>query len=366
MTELNRIYRLSLPLLEGIGPSTAKKLVSYCGNEEAVFKESLTALSKIPGIGSERARLIKKSRTFERAELELKFIEENAIGMHYYLDENYPTKLKYCDDGPVLLFSKGNVSFTSQKTISIVGTRNATQYGIDFLKKFLEDVKDHEPLIISGLAYGIDVNAHKYSLKNGLQTFGIMAHGLDTIYPAIHRSIAREMMESGGIITEFYSGTKADRENFPKRNRIIAGISDAIIVVESAYKGGSMITADLANQYNRDVFAVPGRVTDGYSEGCNLLIKSHRAHIFTGIKDLEYIMGWGIRENKSRQLKAFVELSDEEKRMIDILRSGSCTIDLLSVKSALPISKTSSLLLNLEFNGLVRSLPGKVFELTAE
>ena len=364
MNDQEWILRLSLPLLEGIGPTSAKKLVSYCGSVEGVFKESKAALSKIPGIGTERAGLIKKSNPVERAEQELRFISENNIGIHFYLDKNYPFRLKNCDDGPLILFSRGNVTFDFDRTLSIVGTRNATQYGTDFTRKFIEDVKGFGPQIISGLAYGIDINAHKHALKNDLSTIAVMAHGLDTIYPALHRSIATDMMKTGGIISEFYSGTNADRENFPKRNRIIAGMSDAVIVVESAFKGGSMITADLGNQYNRDVFAVPGRVTDGYSEGCHRLIKSHRAHIFTGIRDLEYIMGWEKEKLPSQMhLQAATALSNDEERMVKILKEGSCTMDILARKSDMSISQASSLLLNLEFNGIVKSLPGKVFEL---
>lgn len=363
MKEQSWIYRLGITFLEGVGGITSKKLIAYCGSAEAVFKENKKALEKIPGIGTVMANKLHKHKDLARAEKELLFIEKNEIGMHFYLEDNYPSRLKHCDDGPLILFSKGNVNFKNEKCISLVGTRNATSYGKDFSRTLIEKLKDHNPLVISGLAYGIDVAAHKAAIKNGLATIGVMAHGLDKLYPAAHKNVAKEMMENGGIISEFPSGTPALRDNFPARNRIIAGMSDAIVVVESAYKGGSMITAEFGNSYNRDVFAVPGRVTDGYSEGCHRLIKTHKAHIFTDISDLEYIMNWNTAEKKPVQTKVFVELNAIEEKLVDLLKQGSETIDNISYKSNLPMSEASSHLLNLEFNGLVRALPGKVFEL---
>jgi len=363
LTEQSWIYRLGITFLEGVGGITSKKLIAYCGSAEAVFGESKKALEKIPGIGSVMANRLNKQRDLVRAEKELEFVQKNAIGLHFYLEENYPTRLKHCDDGPLVLFSKGNVNFKSEKCISLVGTRNATNYGKDFTRALIEKLKKHNPLVVSGLAYGIDVAAHKAALKNDLATIGVMAHGLDKLYPAAHKNIARDMMEKGGIISEFPSGTPSLRDNFPARNRIIAGMSDAIVVVESAYKGGSMITAEFGNNYNRDVFAVPGRITDGYSEGCHRLIKTHKAHIFTDISDLEYIMNWNVAEKKTVQTKTFVDLNPIEEKLVELLKQGSETIDAISYKSNLPIGEASSHLLNLEFNGIVRSLPGKVFEL---
>ncbi|MEM7160830.1 MAG: DNA-processing protein DprA [Bacteroidota bacterium] len=364
MQDQKWIYRLGLCFLEGAGSITLKKLMAYCGGEEAIFHQSQKALEKIPGIGRAMAKKLSSQAVLSRAEAEFEFSQKNAIGLHFYRDENYPNRLKHCDDGPVILFSKGNVEFNSEKCISVVGTRSATQYGSDFTRMLIEKLKDHYPLVISGLAYGIDVAAHKAALKNELSTIGVMAHGLDKFYPAAHKNTARAMMEKGGIISEFTSGTPSLRDNFPARNRIIAGMSDAIIVVESAYTGGSMITAEFGNQYNRDVFAVPGRVTDGYSEGCHRLIKTHKAHIFTDISDLEYIMNWEKEQGqKAIQTQAFVDLNPKEEQLINLLKLGSDTIDNISYKSEMPISEASAHLLNLEFNGLVRSLPGKVYEL---
>ncbi|NND77736.1 MAG: DNA-protecting protein DprA [Flavobacteriales bacterium] len=349
--------------LEGAGSVLSKKLIAYCGSSEAVFKQSKNALEKIPGIGSEKARKITEGTDLGRAEEELVLMEKNGIDMHFYLDPSYPRRLKHCDDGPLILFSKGNVQFNNEKCLSLVGTRNATSYGTDLCRKVIEEMKEQDPLIISGLAYGIDVAAHKAAVKNGVGTVAVLAHGLDKLYPALHKGVALDMVENGGLVSEFPVGTPAMRDNFPSRNRIIAGMSDAIIIVESAWKGGSMITAEFGNSYNRDVFALPGRITDGYSEGCNRLIKSHKAHIFTGVADLEYIMGWVKEEKKVIQRKVFIDLSPEEEKLLGLLRLNSDTIDNISLKSEMPISTTSSILLNLEFNGLVRSLPGKVYEL---
>lgn len=363
MTTDERIYRLGLVFLEGAGSILSKKLIAYCGSAEQVFKQSKKALEKIPGIGTEKARKISQQSNLGRAEEELTLMQKKGINMHFYLDETYPRRLKHCDDGPLILFSKGNVQFNNEKCLSLVGTRNATSYGLDFARTVIEDMREQDPLIISGLAYGIDIAAHKAALKNELGTIAVLAHGLDKLYPALHKGVALDMMELGGIVSEFPIGTPALRDNFPARNRIIAGMSDAIIIVESAYKGGSMITAEFGNSYNRDVFALPGRVTDGYSEGCNRLIKMHKAHIFTGVADLEYIMGWKKQEKKNVQRKVFVDLSPEEEKLIGLLKESSDTIDNISLKSEMPISTTSSLLLILEFNGIVRSLPGKVYEL---
>lgn len=359
-----RIYRLGLTFLEGAGSVISKKLIAYCGSAEAVFSQSKKALEKIPGIGTEKARKISQQSSLLRAEEELNKILKKGLSMHFYLDENYPRRLKHCDDGPLLLFSKGKINFNLEKCVSMVGTRNATAYGVDFTRKLVEDLAGQDPLIISGLAYGIDISAHKAALKNSVETIAVLAHGLDKLYPAVHRKFADEIMEKGGLVSEFPIGTPALRDNFPARNRIIAGMSDAIIVVESAFKGGSMITAEFGNNYNRDVFAVPGRVTDGYSEGCNRLIKTHNAHIFTGVADLEYIMGWKKTEKKAVQRKVFIDLTQEEEKLLGLLKISSDTIDNISLKSEMTMSSTSSILLNLEFSGLVRCLPGKVYELT--
>ena len=299
------------------------------------------------------------------AQHELSFIEKHNINALTYLEDNFPKRLIQCEDGPLVIFSNGEFNFNSQKVISIVGTRNATDYGKEFCENLIFDLMPHKPLIVSGLAFGVDICAHKSAIKNNLPTIGVLAHGLDRIYPAIHTSTAKQMLENGGLVTEFRSGTNPDRENFPKRNRIIAGLSDLTIVIESSKKGGSLITADLANSYNRDVFALPGRINDTQSEGCNALIKQNKAHLIQSVKDIEYIMGWKAEENiKPSQTKLFVELTNDEKIIYDILiQQDKIAIDDIAFLAKFPMSKTGSVLLEMEFKNLVKSLPGKVFKL---
>jgi DNA processing protein len=250
--------------------------------------------------------------------------------------------------------------------VGVVGTRNATEYGRNFTGKLVEELGQMGAVIVSGLAYGIDIAAHKSCVSGGVPTIGVLAHGLDRIYPKVHSQTARKMVENGGLITEHISGADPDRENFPKRNRIIAGLCDAIVVVEAAKKGGALITADIANSYNRDVFALPGRISDSQSEGCNMLIKSNRAALIQSAADIRYIMGWDDEKVQKipLQKQLFVELNDDEKKIVDILtNSGKTAIDFIASETAMPPSKVSSLLLNLEFSGVVRCLPGKMFEL---
>ncbi len=363
----NLLYNIAITQLQGIGDITAKKLIAYCGSAEQVFKEKNNVLEKIPGIGVVNARGILQSKTeaLVTAEEEIKFITKNNIQPLFYLDKNYPKRLIHCEDGPVMLYTKGTIDFNLPKVISIVGTRNATDYGKAFCDQLLNDLTPHQPLIVSGLAYGIDVCSHKAAVKNKLPTIAVLAHGLDRLYPSQHSSVAKQMMENGGLISDYISGTNPDRENFPKRNRIIAGLSDLTVVIESSKKGGSLITAYLANDYNRDVFALPGRLNDAQSEGCNNLIKSNKAALIQSVKDIEYIMTWEaekVTENKQQRL--FVDLSDEEKMITQLLsQKEKLAIDDLSLQAQIPMSKTASLLLELEFNGVVKSLPGKLYKL---
>ncbi len=362
------LYHIALTSIPNIGDVTAKKLIAHCGSSEQVFNDKKAALEKIPGIGGVNADKIMKHKTeaLAIAEDELKFIEANDILPLFYLNDNYPKRLLHCEDGPILLYTKGNTEFNNPKVVSVVGTRKATDYGKDFCNKIIEELAPHNPLIVSGLAYGIDVCSHKAALKNKLSTVGVLAHGLDRLYPSQHASVAKEMLEKGGLASDYKSKTNPDRENFPKRNRIIAGLSDLTIVIESSKKGGSLITAYLANDYNRDVFALPGKLTDKQSEGCNNLIKTNKAALIQSTKDIEYIMGWkAASETKQNQTKLFVELTAEEKIITGILgQKDKTTIDSLSLEAKLPMSKTASLLLELEFNGVVKSLPGKLYKLT--
>lgn len=365
MTELQ--YKIGITLIENVGDINAKKLIAYCGGAEAVFKEKKSALMKIPDIGSVAADSIVNQSVLDRAKEEVDFIEQNNLNTHFFLDDNYPIKLKHCEDGPIMLYSLGNIDFNNQRILSIVGTRNITEYGRDFCNQLIEDLIPHNPIIVSGLAYGVDITAHKAAIKNGLQTIAGLAHGLDRIYPSLHKKEAEKMKENGGLITDFISRTNPDRHNFPRRNRIVAGIADATIVIESAKKGGSLITADIANSYSRDVFALPGRVGAEFSEGCNKLIKSNKAHLLESAKDIEYIMRWEANEQlkKNTQKQLFVDLNPEESELVNLLKNkGKLNIDQIGLEAKMPSSKVSTLLLGLEFSGVIKSLPGKVYELS--
>jgi DNA processing protein len=309
-------------------------------------------------------RNLKDKTVFEKANKELEFIKANAINVSFFQDENYPDRLKHCIDSPVLIFTSGNINLKSKKLISIVGTRQITSYGMEFCKKFIEDLAPLDPVIVSGFAYGVDIVAHQLAMDNNLQTIGVLAHGLNQIYPKSHKKYIARMEENGGFITEFWSSSNPDKEKFVRRNRIVAGMTEATIVIESADKGGSLITANLANDYNRDVFAVPGRVTDKYSQGCNDLIKTQKANVLTSAADLVYVLNWDI-ENKSKpvQKQLFVELELEEQRIYDfLLKNGKELLDVIALQCDFPIYKISGMLLNMELKGVIRPLPGKLFE----
>jgi DNA processing protein len=285
----------------------------------------------------------------------------------FYTDKDYPARLKNCDDAPVLIFFKGKCELNNFRMISIVGTRNATDYGKQITEQLVNDFAKYNVSIVSGLAYGIDITAHKAAIKNGLSTVAVLAHGLDRIYPAIHKPIAEKMLHNGGLLTEFISETNPDRENFPSRNRIVAGMTDAVIVIESSIKGGALITAELANGYNRDVFAIPGKVGDEYSQGCNEFIRLNKAALIESADQVAEMMQWQLeteKKNEPKQLKIFHELKPEEKILVNVLQEkGRLDIDALTQHSNMPMSKVSSTLLNLEFAGVLKALPGKMFEL---
>lgn len=361
-------YKIALSLIPKIGHITAKKLVSYVGSFEGVFKQKKSSLLKIPGIGSVLADLIINTKVIPKAEEEIEFILKNKITPIFYLDNNYPERLKHCDDAPILIYTLGDIDLNSRKILSIVGTRKATTEGVAFCQKLIKDLKEreHNPVIVSGLAYGIDATAHRAAVGNGLLTIAVLGHGLDIIYPASHKKLAKEIIAHGMLITDFPSKSIRDKNNFIKRNRIIAGLSDATIVIESGEKGGSLVTADIANSYNRDVFAVPGRISDIYSKGCNNLIKTNKASMLTSVEDLEYLLGWepGKKNNDSFQRELFLNLNEEEQVITDILKKyNELPIDSICVKCNMPTSKVSPILLNLEFKGVVRTLPGKIYKL---
>jgi DNA processing protein len=296
----------------------------------------------------------------------MKFIERYGITPLFFQDKGYPHRLKHCSDSPVMLYYKGTADLNISKIIGIVGTRKATEYGKSVTRMLLEGLVQHNILIVSGLAYGIDSCAHRFSLDNGLDTVAVLGHGLDTVYPWLNRPLAEKMLSQGGLVTEFLSGTKPDRINFPKRNRIIAGLCDAIVVVEAGTRGGALITADIANSYNRDVFAVPGRVTDPLSDGTNFLIRTNRAALVRSPGDIEYLMGWNPSNGSCVpvQRRIFAELTPEEEKIVSILQEkGRTGIDEICILADNSMSRVSASLLNLEFEGIVTCLPGKVYSL---
>jgi len=359
------LYQIGITLIPGIGDINGKKLIAHCGGVEALFKEKKSNLLKIPGLRKDMINAIKGAQILQRAEEEIRFIEKKQVQPIFYLDKSYPHRLKHCIDGPILLFYKGNADLNKTKVVAIVGTRNMSIYGQELCEQFVQDLADLDVLIISGLAYGIDTQAHKYALRNKLETIGVFAHGLDRVYPPSNRKLANKMIEQGGLLTEFRSKSNPDRENFPKRNRIVAGMSDAVLVVESAAKGGALITADIANSYNRDVFTFPGRVSDTYSEGCNFLIKTNRAALIQHARDLKYLMGWDdVSKKKHIQKQLFVELDIDEQHIMEVLKQHQeLGIDQLSILAELPISKIAAKTLSLEFKGLLYCLPGKLIKM---
>ncbi len=361
------LFEVALTYLPSVGDVLLKGLVSYCGGVKEVFDASHSKLKRAPGIGDKRALEIKNSNALELAGKELKFIEKNQITPIFYLDKEYPKRLLHCYDSPVMLYYKGNADLNMQRVISIVGTRNATDYGRGVTEMVIEKLQNHNILVLSGLAYGIDIIAHRAALKFGLPTVGVLAHGLDRLYPAQHTSTADKMYSQGGLLTEFPSGTKPDRENFPKRNRIVAGMSDATLVMETKIKGGSMITATLANSYNRDVYAVPGNIGQVCSEGCNYLIRTHRAAILDSVDEFLEAMNWTDKESTTtppRQLQLLTDLEPDEEAIAQLLQEhNQLAIDELTYRARISASQVAAALLGLELKGMVRTMPGKAYKL---
>lgn len=358
-------YAIALKQIPSVGDTTAKKLIQQFGSAKAIFLSSQKDLEKITGIGQVKLKAFRNSEYLTKAEEEVKFIEKENINYTYFTDKKYPYYLKQCIDSPIVLFSKGNIDLENKKIISIVGTRKITSSGIEFCENLIESLSPLNPVIVSGFAYGADITAHKAAIKNKLQNIACLAHGLDQIYPKVHKKYMNDVESNGGFMTDFCSYQKFDRNNFLSRNRIIAGLSQATIVIESAAKGGSLVTAHIANSYNRDVFAVPGRPTDQFSKGCNSLIKKQMAHLLTDPADIIYHLNWDIEEQKqNKQTELFVELSpDEEKCMKYFSKKSKAELDEIAISCEFTSSKTASLLLNLELKGLIRPLPGKQFEI---
>lgn len=359
------LYKIGITFIDHVGDVTSKVLISYCGSAEAVFKEKKQNLLKIPDIGAVTAEAIVKQDILHLAEKEIAFIEKNNIRALFYLDKEYPLRLKQCNDCPVVLYYKGNTDLNAERIIAMVGTRNATDYGKKMCDTIVDGLKDSGALIVSGLAHGIDAASHKAALKSGLSTVGVVGHGLDSIYPAVHYTLAQKMLDNGGLLTDFISGTKLAPENFPKRNRIIAGLSDAVVVVESKAAGGAIITADIAFSYSREVFAVPGRSEDMYSQGCNKLIRQNKAGLIQSADELLDSLGWKDTKKKKTQVKLFNDLKPQEEAIVKALQAQGSPmhIDDIAIQANLSPGNLSTHLLTLEFAGILRSLPGKMYSL---
>ena len=359
------LYALALQAVPNIGDITAKKLISHCGTPEAVFKTSSATLSKIEGIGGYALKHLNETKHFKLAENELTFMEKQSIKGLYFEDPNYPYRLKHCIDGPIVLFQKGTVNWENQPIISIVGSRKITSYGLSQCEKIIEILAAFNPIIVSGLAYGTDIRAHQSALNHQLQTVACMAQGLQNTYPKQHLKYRHLIENQGGFVTDFWSTASMEPSNFIKRNRLIAGLSEATVVIESAEKGGSLATAEMALGYNREVFALPGRTTDIQSQGCNNLIKTKSAHLVSTAADIPFILNWTLKAPlKGIQKKLFVELDLEEKVIYKFLKAeGKSTLDTIALSCQTPTSKAAHLLLSLELKGVLRPLPGKAYEL---
>lgn len=365
MLEEELLAVLTLQKAKGIGDIIAKKLIAHCGSAKNVFSEKRTAVEKINGIGSFTIKNLYDKEIRTLAEKELEYILKQNVQYVYFQDETYPNKLKHCVDAPILLFHDGNINIQNQPIISVVGTRKMTLYGRDFINNLIEEIAPFSPIIVSGFAYGVDITAQKAAIKHNLQTIGVLAHGFDQIYPKTHKKYINQVNDNGGFYTEFWHDEIPLRENFLKRNRIVAGISDATIIIESAAKGGSLVTADIANSYSRDVFAVPGKTTDILSKGCNDLIKRNKAGILTSPQDLIDALNWELDSKKGIpvQKQLFIELPQEEQLIYDyLLKNGKQHMDVIAIECKVPVYKLASLLFNLEMKGVARPLQGKLFE----
>lgn len=352
-------------MIPDLGPIRAKILLDHLGDAEAVFAARKKELSAIEGIGERCAREIKKFAGFAEAEREKQFTEKHDIQILFISDKAYPQRLLHCYDPPVLLYYKGRADLNSMRVLSVIGTRNHSEYGRQVTEELIAALQSQQVLVVSGLAFGIDSIAHKASLQHGLATVGVLGHGLDTIYPSANKTIAKEMLLQGGLLTEFVRNTQPDKHNFPRRNRIVAGMADATIVIETARKGGSMITAELACNYNRDLFAVPGKITDHRSSGCLHLIQQNKALLYTQPEEFLQTMGWNEKKpSRKKQRELFVDLNEDEKLIVFLLQQqGMLSIDALYLQSGLTSSRVATALLNLEIKNVVSVLPGKKFQL---
>jgi DNA processing protein len=367
MSTTQLVHKLALGMIPGVGDITARKLVSYAGSVDAVFSESYRSLTKIPGVGEALAKAVAGHEYLDAAAKEVEFVEKNGIKVFFYLDDDYPLRLRQCEDSPVTFSFRGKADLDAPMILSVVGTRHATQHGRDLCHKIVARLAEHFPalLIVSGLAYGIDICAHKAALETGLPTIAVLGHGLKTIYPSVHAGIAQAILVNGGQLTDFSSTTLPERNNFIRRNRIIAGISDATLIVESGIKGGALITADIAASYNRDVMAVPGRPGDEWSAGCNALIRCNKAFLVEKCDDIEYFLGWKPATLSAPvQQTLFTGMTDNERKILEMLKSeGDQTMDTLARLLDLPVYKLSTVLLQMELAGLITPCPGSVYRM---
>ncbi|MBR1595117.1 MAG: DNA-processing protein DprA [Phocaeicola sp.] len=364
-----QFYAIALMLVPGIGLAGKRHLLNEAGSAKKLFESRRELQEQIPSLPHRILDLLDCPSALRRAEEEMAFIEKHHIRCLTFNDEDYPSRLRECDDAPIVLYYKGNADLNAIRVVAMVGTRKATTYGQDICSRFYQELKESVPevLVVSGLAYGIDICSHRAALRNGFDTVGVLAHGLDRLYPSQHRNTAMQMVEHGGLLTEFMTQTNPDRQNFIMRNRIVAGMSDAIVVVESAVKGGALVTADIANSYQRECFAFPGRIGDEYSIGCNNLIQQNKAALITSAADFVEAMGWGDQRQKPKtvQRELFVDLTEEEQLVVDKLKGSpsGMQINTLVVETNLPVNKMSALLFELEMRGVVQSMAGGIYRL---
>lgn len=360
-------YQVALSLISGIGPVLAKQLINHFEHPQQIFKVGKGKLTKVNGLGNKLAELIAgENALLEKADQVLEKSEKLGIQTHFYKEPSYPQRLKGILDAPIVLYTKGHVNLNIERTLGIVGTRRATKYGLNLTERIVKDSQASQAAIISGLAYGIDVKSHETAVKKNIPTYGVLACGLDTMYPTAHRSIAEKMLEQGGLISEYPVGTKADARLFPARNRIIAGLSDALVVVEAAAKGGALISANIAYSYDKPVFAVPGEIGKSFSEGCNLLIRNYKASIYTSFRDIDEALNWDLAQSSKKVVERnFDHLPVDQLKVVNLLMQNGqqMHIDQLSWQSETPLNQLASILLQLEFEGLIKPLPGKEYRL---
>jgi len=365
ISEDKLFFAIALTFANRIGSITARKLINHFGEPENIFKESKKNIIKLGLLTPSAANSIFDSSIMKSAEKEIEFALKYSIDILYINDEDYPSRLRHCPDAPLILYKKGTASLNPIKSLSIVGTRKCTHYGKEMTDRLVGGMKSDHMQIISGLAFGIDTVAHKSSLEHGLETIAVLGTGLNMIYPAENRTLAQKICNQGALLTEFSAQLTPEKENFPRRNRIIAGMSDAVVVVEAGKRGGALITAELGNSYCRDVFAVPGKTSDTYSEGCNWLIKTNKAALITSTEDIYYSMNWDMPGSKKQTKQISLSLSEEEQAIVRLIQENEqCSIDFLCNTTGFSLSKTAGLLLNMEMSGIIRNLPGKLYRLS--